>query len=214
MASFDIAYKTYILPNEGGYANVAADKGGETYAGIARNYNQAWQGWTFIDFEKRKLSGKPIKLNRKFPSIDYLVRDFYLNRWNSIRLTEIVNQEIANLLYDFHVHSQATAIKFIQRIVGVPADGKMGTATITTINKGNAAKIHDALLSERKKLLESLIAKNPSQEIFREGWMARLAKFPTLLSPTTGGAALGVLAVGAIILYVISRSEDFKKLAT
>ena len=48
MAKFQIA-EAITGRNEGGYANNSADTGGETYAGIARNYWPKWQGWKYID---------------------------------------------------------------------------------------------------------------------------------------------------------------------
>lgn len=224
-AAFEIAYTKYIQPNEGGYANLKNDKGGETYAGIARNFNPNWPGWTFIDFEKKKLGAEP-KNNTKWPAIQYLVDQFYRDRWNANRMDEINSQEVADLLYDFHVHSQASAIRTIQKVVGVTADGSMGDQTIVAINKMNGAKLHADLLAARKAFLESLIAKNPSQEVFREGWMARLKKFPTTVKETIQQATdninwpimLGLTATGAIVAVVLlnrsrKKNEEVKALA-
>lgn len=46
---------------EGGYSNNPADSGGETYAGIARNYWPHWDGWKIVD-EAKKLAGFPRNL--------------------------------------------------------------------------------------------------------------------------------------------------------
>ena len=43
---------TFVLSAEGGYANNKNDKGGETYKGVARNYNPHWGGWVQIDLVK------------------------------------------------------------------------------------------------------------------------------------------------------------------
>jgi len=50
MADFNDAYEKTIL-NEGGYKlhNVPDDRGGQTYAGIARRYHPNWPGWRYID---------------------------------------------------------------------------------------------------------------------------------------------------------------------
>lgn len=199
MASFDIAYNTYIKPNEGGYANVPEDKGGETYAGIARNYYPNWSGWTYIDFIKRTKGS--IARNTKFPDIQYQVDQFYLDWWNTRRFTEIKSQEVANLLFDYNVHSGILAIKAIQRLVGVNADGAMGPATIAAINKADPAKLHDALKEERRMFLQSLIDRNPSQEVFREGWMARISKFPTMTVATVGMGMMLLIGIALVAGY-------------
>ena len=44
MADFKVAFAKTIR-FEGGYVNHKADKGGETYKGIARNFWPKWKGW-------------------------------------------------------------------------------------------------------------------------------------------------------------------------
>ena len=48
MADFLTAYAP-LARYEGGWCNDPADRGGETYAGIARNFFPAWPGWALID---------------------------------------------------------------------------------------------------------------------------------------------------------------------
>lgn len=203
MASFDIAYNTYIKPNEGGYSNVPQDKGGETYAGIARNYHPSWPGWTYIDFIKRTKG--EIARNAKFPDIQHQVDQFYLEWWNSRRYGEIKSQDLANLLFDYNVNSSTTAIKAVQRLVGVPIDGVMGPMTIAAINAADPVKLYNALKEDRRQLYEALIARDPSQEVFRSGWMARLARFPTLTIATT--ATVGFIIVGLALLGIYYYSN-------
>lgn len=207
-ADFLPAYNTYILPSEGGYANVVGDKGGETYAGIARNFNPTWGGWTYIDYVKRTKGA--IAHNTKFADIQYLVDDFYKARWNANRFGEIKSQEIANLLFDFHVHSQSLAIKTIQRLVGTTADGVMGNQTLAAINAANASKLHDQLKQARKEFLQSLVANNPSQQKFYEGWMARIASFPTLMKENANIAIVLVASAVAIggLIYLFNMSQE------
>jgi len=209
MASFDTAYNLYIKPNEGGYSNVAADKGGETYAGIARNYHASWPGWTYIDFVKRTKG--VIKSNQIFPDVQYQVDQFYRDWWNAKRFGEIKSQEVANLLFDYNVNSGTLAITAIQRVVGVPADGVMGSATIAAINKADPAKVHDALKEDRRKLYESLIARDPSQQVFSAGWTARLSRFPSMVVESP--ASWGILAIGLIVVayYVHTSSQSKRK---
>ena len=50
-ADFNIAYNP-VRTFEGDWCNVPGDKGGETYAGIARAFFPDWPGWHFIDAAK------------------------------------------------------------------------------------------------------------------------------------------------------------------
>lgn len=205
MAIFETAYNKYIKPSEGGYSNVAQDKGGETYAGIARNYFPSWEGWAYIDFVKRT-KGAVIKRNTMFPDIDGQVTQFYRDWWTTRRFSEIKSQELANLLFDFNVNSNTQAIKTIQRLVGVTADGAMGPGTIAAINSADPAKLHDALKEERRKFYEYLLKKDPTQEVFRDGWMARVASFPSLV--VTSSATWIVVGLGLLIAgYFIFNSK-------
>lgn len=210
MASFSIAYTRYIQPNEGGYANVASDKGGETYAGIARNYNPTWAGWTYIDFKKR--SSGTIAWNTKFPDIQYLVDQFYKARWDSLRLSEVQSQELANLIFDYHVHSSTHAIVAVQRLLNISADGKVGSGTIAAINNADAGKLHDALKDERKDFLRSLAAKDATQNDFLAQWLARVDRFKDL-APSSGGVMVigGLLLAAAATIYLYNNHQ--KKLA-
>ena len=60
MTDFDRAL-AFVLEREGGWVNNPNDKGGETYRGVARNYNLYWPGWNRI----HRLSLSPIR--RLFP---------------------------------------------------------------------------------------------------------------------------------------------------
>lgn len=207
--SFSPAYDI-VKVNEGGYANIAADKGGETYAGIARNYNPDWKGWVYIDYIKRTKGA--IKNNSKFPDIQYLVEEFYETRFNKNRFGEIRSQKITNLLFDYHVHSGSIAIKAIQRLVGVTADGAVGSQTIDAINRVNEDSLYTALLNERKAFLEKVITSNAGYEQFRAGFAKRMAQFEQFIT-TPGGigtAIIVLLAIGTATAILIASKKEKK----
>lgn len=188
MASFQIAYDTYIKPFEGGYVNIAADKGGETYAGIARNKFPLWEGWAYIDFEKKtRFAGTEIPRNTYFPDIQYMVDSFYEARWNNFRLDEFKNQNLASFMFDYIVHSGVTkAVTALQRILNVNVDGIIGPQTIGAANRADPVKTIERLINERTNFLRSLIAKDPTQQVFESGWMKRMATFRAAMLPRNG----------------------------
>lgn len=202
MADFSTAYKTYVKPWEGGYSLVAADKGGETYAGIARKFHPTWEGWSYIDIKKSMFPNKRIPQNHFFPDIEYMVTAFYKAMWDRNLFGQINNQQVASLLYDYYVNSGSYAIKAVQRLVGTTADGAMGPKTIAAINAANQSQLHDALKKQRGEHYEALIRADSSQEIFRKGWFARLASFPDLTSPGGIGIVAGLLGTLAVIFFL------------
>jgi lysozyme family protein len=179
MASFEIAYSKFVKPFEGGYVNNPNDKGGETYAGIARRFNPDWQGWDFIDFKKRT-TPKSVSTNAYFKDIDYLVLEFYRNLWNRNRLSEINSQDVANIFFDFIVNSGTRAIKKVQTLLGITSDGKIGNQTISAVNNANPAKLNNDIKKLRETFYKKIVMRDPTQKVFAEGWANRINAFPTL----------------------------------
>ena len=83
MADFEKAFRR-MLANEGGLSlsDVKNDRGGQTYAGIARKHHPNWPGWKVVD-------------RGELPPLD-LVRNFYRREfWNAVRGDHIEEQGIA-----------------------------------------------------------------------------------------------------------------------
>jgi lysozyme family protein len=219
-AAFLPAYQIVSI-NEGGLVNNPADKGGLTYAGIAYNFNPTWEGWTYIQFKARTegVSLNPVMpghpwFNKKWADVQYLVTNFYETRWNANRFGEINNQALANLLFDYQVNSGSHAIKAIQRLLGVKADGIMGPITLNAINSADAAALHDALKAQRAEFYKALVAQDSTQGQFLSGWLTRLSKFPDQVKQvvydfathTADSTPWGLLA-GGILLIALSLTQ-------
>jgi len=212
MADFKTAYTRFIQPFEGGYVNHPNDKGGETYAGIARRKFPQWDGWRAIDHYKDAQAsvGKEIARNTIFPELQEKVDSWYEARWNAYRLSEIKNQNLASLLYDYIIHSGSTkAITAIQKIVGTHADGIIGDNTINAINANNPQKVFTRLLDERAKFLKYLIVNDPTQKVFENGWNNRIATFRKLVPSSNGSSPViagGLIAAIGIIILINSTT--------
>jgi lysozyme family protein len=199
MADFNIAYEKFVKPFEGGYVNNPNDKGGETYAGIARKFNPKWKGWDFIDFKKRTKPGE-VKTNAFFPDIDYLVVDFYKSLWNRHKLSEIKSQDVANIFFDFIVNSGTRAIKKVQKLLKIKDDGIIGNQTINAINNENPAKLNNEIKKLRKNFYKNIVLRDPSQNVFAQGWKNRINAFPTL--PTSGITTVLLFIAILYLLYL------------
>ena len=125
MANFEACFEK-TMANEGGFVlhTVPGDRGGMTYAGIARQYHPEWPGWGKIDAKKMdaELTG--------------MVRAFYKREfWDPLRGDDIGAQEAAYHLFDFAVNAGLkTAVRLVQRIVGTVPDGVFGDKTFAAMN--------------------------------------------------------------------------------
>lgn len=181
MADFLTAFKL-VRKHEGNYVNHYLDRGGETYAGIARKFWPTWQGWAPID--ALKANGARLVANQIISDAEPHVQLFYNQLWNSHRFDLIHNQSLANLLFDWMVNSGTLAIKKTQQILndkfagdGLIADGNIGPKTALVINAAKSEKLYAALWNERKAFYERIVENKPQQAVFMRGWMNRLNSY-------------------------------------
>lgn len=184
MANFNISYEL-TKKEEGGYANLKGDNGGETMWGIARNFwgedKRLKQFWRELDWYKQgminiKGSAEYYKrLNDLCSGNTVMISEakgFYRDEfWNKMKGEWIKSQKVANNLFDFFVNAGKNAIKVAQRQLGVDADGIFGDKTLEAIN--NAGEAFNSQLSlARENYYKSL--KKPQ---FEKGWLARANRF-------------------------------------
>lgn len=184
MASLEIAEKK-TLKWEGGYCNVAGDRGGETIFGIARNMHPKLSLWAIMDNYKAnfksfgKANYKELeKQCLENPEFKKEMDSFYKKQfWDKIKGDEIQSQEVANALYDFAVNSGTSrAVKSIQSVLGVVADGALGPKTIAAINTKDGKVLCNKLCDKRKAFFEE-IAKRGQNAKFLNGWLNRVKDF-------------------------------------
>lgn len=165
MAEFLPAYESMIV-NEGGYklTNDAVDRGGQTYAGIARKFHPAWEGWHYID-------------QGVMPDAQ-LVRDFYREKfWDMMRLNEIDSQRIARTLFDFGVNAGiGTAVKLAQVIVNTTPDGKIGPKTIQALNAADENLFIATYALAKIARYRDIVQRDRTQMKYILGWLNRALK--------------------------------------
>ena len=168
MTDFNPAFEKMIR-NEGGYRlhRVAGDRGGETYAGIARRYHPEWTGWRYID------DG-----DMENPKLSEAVRDFYLsNFWRRIRGDRIKSQAVAETLFDFAVNAGVrTASKLAQLVVDAVPDGIIGPVTIERINAHDEERFILKFALAKIARYAEICNRDRSQTKFLLGWINRTIK--------------------------------------
>ena len=163
MANFEQAFEKMIR-DEGGYqlTNIPGDRGGMTYAGIARKPNPDWTGWQYID-------------RKDFGSATPMVREFYkLHFWDRIRGDDLTNQAIAETIFNFAVNTGVgVASKLAQLIVGTTPDGAIGPKTVERLNICTAEKFLPAYTLAKIQRYVNICMKDRSQTKFLLGWTRR-----------------------------------------
>lgn len=161
MANFESAYER-VIRDEGGYVlhTVPGDRGGQTYAGIARNMHPQWAGWAALD------AGST-------PSAQ-LVRDFYkTNFWDDIQGDALAHQAIAADIFNFYVNTGRPAKVLAQLVVNVTPDGAFGPRTVQALNAASPEIFVLSYALAKIARYRDIVTRDRSQLKFLLGWINR-----------------------------------------
>lgn len=191
MADFTKAHQV-LAEYEGGYSNDPADRGGETYKGIARVFHPSWNGWALIDAAKTS-KRFPLLLDESH-DLQRLVLELYKREWwDRLALDSISHQGLATEIYEQAVNrGMAGVVQGVQRVcnalnydrkTGGPiyqdlsVDGRFGGRTLaalqTLIANGDAVIVIAALNADQASHYTTLALANPTQRKFMRGWLKR-----------------------------------------
>jgi len=149
-----------VFAHEGGYVDHPKDPGGATKYGITHKTLSAWRGKPVTKADVRALTKQEATA---------IYRAQY---WAPIRGDELP-AGLDYALFDFGINSgPARAVKTLQKIVGVPADGIMGAITLDAVSKRSPADLINALCDARLAFLRSL----KGWSTFGKGWGRRVAE--------------------------------------
>ena len=154
---FQEALKRFAVPNEGGYINHPNDRGGETKYGISRRW-----------YPNEDISN----LTRERANI-ILFRDYWKNR-NINQLPD----ELAYRVFDNAiVQGQPTAVRNLQRALGVKADGQIGPNTLNAVNSQDYNTIRKRFIDNVNKVEDEYQRRDPRQKVFEKGHRNRYKKY-------------------------------------
>ncbi|QIG75019.1 putative endolysin protein [Rhizobium phage RHph_I3_18] len=152
---------TKVLVSEGGYVNHPLDPGHATNRGITQRVYDAYR-------QRHGLQPVPVR-NISSSEVEAIYRSNY---WELARC-DMMPAGISYVVFDGAVNSGvAQSVKWLQRALGVAADGVVGNATLAAIqNYGNMDRLVDAICDRRLAFLKAL----KRWKTFGKGWASRVA---------------------------------------
>jgi len=156
-SSFDRALKL-VLAHEGGYVDHSADPGGATNLGVTIGTLSKWLGRTATKAEVKALTPE-----RVAP----IYRKGY---WDAVRADDLP-AGVDYCTFDAAVNSGPSwGAKWLQRAVGVTADGSVGPLTIKAAKELPASIIINRMCDDRLAFLRNL----STWPTFGKGWARRV----------------------------------------
>jgi lysozyme family protein len=160
MSNFERAMKVLAV-HEGGYSNHKADPGGATMKGVTKRVYDA----------HRRQQGLDTRDVRQITDAE--VYEIYRRQyWMAARCNDLPIG-LAYCVFDAAVNSGVSqAVKWMQRSVGVTADGIVGAMTLAAVGRFEVTAVIDEMCDRRLSFMKRL--KNwPS---FKNGWARRVAE--------------------------------------
>lgn len=157
---------TAILTHEGGFVNNPADRGGATKWGITQETLSEWRNVEATLADVKALTKAEAK---KIYLALYLERPGF-GKISDMRLRYLAVDSGVN-------HGPKRVIEWLQKLVGVTVDGKLGPKTAAAINAEDAGRLFNRLLARRIRWYGGLISAAQSQAVFAAGWANRAASF-------------------------------------
>lgn len=153
MSVFDTIFERLML-HEGGYVNHPSDPGGETMYGVTKRVAQA-HGY-FGDM--RKLPKSTAKA---------ITEKSYYKAVKGDQLDRLIAWQLTDAAYN---HGNRQAVKFLQRAVGVTADGVIGPRTLAAVAEMDKNDVVFLFLAERLEFFTNLRI----WQTFGKGWARRI----------------------------------------
>lgn len=150
-----------VLAHEGGYSNHPADPGGPTMRGITQRVYDAF----------RRAAGKPSRPVRGIDD-DELHVIYRRQYWDAVRADDLP-PGLDYCVFDAAVNSgPAQAAKWLQRALGVAADGQVGALTLDAARTApDLRRVIDEMCDRRLAMLRAL----KTWPVFGTGWARRVA---------------------------------------
>lgn len=156
-----------VLVSEGGNVDDPDDPGGRTSRGITQREYDAF---------RRTNPGLPSDV---FAAPQSAITDIYdMSYWKPF--CPQFPDGVDYVFFDVSVLSgPGRAAKWLQKAVGVDADGHIGVITLTALNAAAPKDVIAKISGFRTDNYNELVAENPKLKKFLKGWLARVNRVQT-----------------------------------
>lgn len=155
----------HVLDMEGGYSNDPYDPGGPTNRGVTLEVYAKFKNETVDDTSRARL----IAELKRIP--DATVTAIYRQRYFDPASCPVFTAPLALMHFDAAVnHGVGAAIRMLQGVVGVTADGEIGPETLAAIGAKSLADLLDDYAETRRARYRAL----PHFWRFGRGWLKRV----------------------------------------
>lgn len=182
--NFSIAHK-FTAKWEGGLTDHPADRGQITNYGVSLEFLKGVAADSQSNRDVLERMGIRLPITRDV--IVNLTKEqagglFRWQFWDKLKLG-LIPLRPAVIIYDAAVNSgPAQSVKLAQRgynhcvTYGQPlvVDGIMGPATRAAMQRADTDKALTAMLDAREAFFQTIVANNPSQQVFLRGWINRV----------------------------------------
>ena len=159
--NFDACFAK-VMQSEGGYVWDKDDAGGETNLGVTIG---AWGAYLNRAIQPGEMKALTVDA----------VKPFYKSMYWDKVLGDDLPAGVDYAVFDFAVNAGVgRAAKFLQRAVGAVDDGAIGPGTLALVAKITPGKLLDNFAEQKEAFYNTLADKNPTQQKFLKGWLARV----------------------------------------
>ena len=156
----------HVLKSEGGYVNNPKDPGGMTNLGCTKTVWEEYVGHPVSEADMRALTPE---------SVAPLYKRKYWDRVSGDDLPSGLDYAV----FDAAINSGAgRAAKWLQEVVGVTADGSIGSGTLAAVYTMDTQSLIAQYNDKRLQFLESL----PTYATFGKGWSRRVSEVQSAAS--------------------------------
>ncbi|MFG1247601.1 glycoside hydrolase family 108 protein [Xanthobacter flavus] len=163
-----------VLVHEGGYSNHPSDPGGPTMKGVIKR--------VYDDYRRSK--GLPARDVREITDAE--LQEIYKRRYWDLVRGDRLPAGLDYVVFDGAVNSgPAQATKWLQRALGLPADGVLGPSTLAAVD---AIQDVDAIVADVQARRLAMLKSLRTWSVFGNGWGRRVAEVRELGLALAGGS--------------------------
>lgn len=162
----------WVLEHEGGFDDDPVDPGGPTKYGITIFDIATREGVSHTKLKRGNATWNQLREVVRALTLPEAKEIYRTKYWNVCRADEL-SSGVDYCVVDFGINSGTSrSIKYLQKIVGVVDDGKLGPISMGAINKVDPTYVINQMSSRR----EAFVRQIGTFKRFGKGWLRRIAE--------------------------------------